>query len=185
MEIYLVRHTTPKVEKGICYGHTNLDITDSFAEELFELKKNLPTTNLKVYSSPLLRCFKLAQEINTTIILDSRLKEVNFGDWENNPWNNIPNEELNSWMENFVTEKPPNGESYVELQQRILQFFLEITQQNNKDSKIVIVSHAGPIRALLSNIQKIDLKDSFDIKIEYGQVFKLYFRNKKFNLLLK
>ena len=26
MEIYLVRHTTPNIKKGICYGQTDIDI---------------------------------------------------------------------------------------------------------------------------------------------------------------
>ena len=31
MEIFLIRHTTPKIEKGICYGQTDLDITTTFS----------------------------------------------------------------------------------------------------------------------------------------------------------
>ena len=34
MEIYLIRHTTPKIEKGICYGQADLNVADSFEEEI-------------------------------------------------------------------------------------------------------------------------------------------------------
>ena len=35
MEIYLIRHTKPKVGKGICYGQTDLEIDEtSFEQEL-------------------------------------------------------------------------------------------------------------------------------------------------------
>jgi len=34
MEIYLIRHTTPDVAKGICYGQTDLDVANTFEEEV-------------------------------------------------------------------------------------------------------------------------------------------------------
>ena len=36
MLIHLIRHTTPDIETGICYGQTDLDVSDSFEKE----KKN-------------------------------------------------------------------------------------------------------------------------------------------------
>ena len=33
MDIYLVRHTTPKIDKGICYGQSDLELADSYPEE--------------------------------------------------------------------------------------------------------------------------------------------------------
>ena len=60
MEIYLIRHTTPAVGKGICYGQTDLDITDSFKEEVAAIIPHLPDNIQTVFSSPLQRCKKLA-----------------------------------------------------------------------------------------------------------------------------
>ena len=42
MEIYLIRHTTPNIEKGICYGQADLDITETFLEEVEAIKPHLP-----------------------------------------------------------------------------------------------------------------------------------------------
>ena len=47
MEIYLIRHTTPLIEKGICYGQTDLDITESFEEEVSMIHPHLPSSNIK------------------------------------------------------------------------------------------------------------------------------------------
>lgn len=33
MKIYLIRHTTPHIEKGICYGQTDLDVAETFNNE--------------------------------------------------------------------------------------------------------------------------------------------------------
>ena len=41
MEIYLVRHTTPAIEKGVCYGQTDLNVAETFEEEVELVLKNL------------------------------------------------------------------------------------------------------------------------------------------------
>ena len=39
MAIFLIRHTTPLIEKGICYGQLNIDVTESFEAEAGKYKK--------------------------------------------------------------------------------------------------------------------------------------------------
>src|SRR5581483_10134224 len=110
MEIYLIRHTTPHIEKGICYGQSDIPLADSFQQELDKLLQFLPEKVDVVYSSPLLRCRQLAQHIYSEkeIILDDKLMEMNFGDWELKKWNNIDQQKLNEWMVDFVNVKVPN-----------------------------------------------------------------------------
>lgn len=173
MEIYLIRHTTPDISKGVCYGQLDIGVTDSFEKEAKKIREQVPLSEIDmIYSSPLLRCFTLAKTFQKSIATDLRLKELNFGNWENQAWDHIPQKELTPWMEDFVNVAVPNGESYIQLQQRIINFYREIKSQT-LHKKIVIITHAGPMRALLAYIRKIDLKDSFDIKIGYGEVIKL------------
>ena len=62
MEIYLVRHTTPAIKKGICYGQTDVDLnSETFESELYEIKNKLPSNIVRFYCSPLIRCSKLAK----------------------------------------------------------------------------------------------------------------------------
>jgi len=172
MEIYLVRHTTPNIEKGICYGQSDLGITDTFDSEVIKIHKEIPIHKIsKIYSSPLQRCKILADTFNIPTIFDDRLKELNFGDWELKAWNDIHPSELNPWMEDFVNVQVPNGESYIMLQKRMLAFYNDIA--HTAEGSIIIVAHAGPIRALLAHLQQIELKNSFDIKINYGDVIKI------------
>ncbi len=171
MEIYLVRHTTPNIEKGICYGQSDIGITDSFQTEVEKIHQQIPISEIStIYSSPLQRCKLLAKTFEKEVIFDNRLKELNFGDWELQPWDAIPKNDIQPWMDDFVNVQVPNGESYVQLQQRMLSFFSSL---DHASEKTIIVSHAGPIRALLAHIRQIDLKDSFTIKINYGEVIKL------------
>ena len=182
MEIYLVRHTTPKIEKGICYGQSDLDVAATFEKEVAVILNSLEITDeTTVYSSPLKRCTKLAQQFSEGIIIDDRLMELNFGDWELLNWNNLPEQASNIWMNDFVNVSTPNGEAYIDLAKRANQVFEEIISTSAK--KIVITTHAGVIRSILSKMNNIHLKDSFDIKVEYGQVFKIIKQNNILTLL--
>jgi len=172
MEIYLVRHTTPNIEKGICYGQSDLGIMQTFETEVTKIHKQIPIDRIaNIYCSPLQRCKILAETFNIPITYDKRLKEIDFGDWELRAWDDIPPSELDPWMKDFVYIQVPNGESYIQLQQRVLEFYNSL--DHTSEESIVIISHAGAIRALLSYIRDIDLKDSFDIKINYGDVIKI------------
>ena len=173
MEIYLIRHTTPDIEKGVCYGQTDLKLAKNYTEAFKTVIAQIPKNkNYKIISSPLKRCALLAKQFSNSITFDDRLKELNFGDWELKPWNDIPEEDINPWMADFVNVAVPNGESYVELASRVHDFFEDI-RHSEDNQNLIIVTHAGPIRAILSKLLKLALKDSFSIKINYGDVFHL------------
>ena len=172
MDIYIIRHTTPDIAKGICYGQTNLELTDDFQTESDAILSKLPKNKTPiVYSSPLKRCTQLAARIASSYSTDKRLLELNFGTWELKNWNDIPKNEMTPWMENFVHEKVPMGESYTELATRVAHFFEEISNTNHE--QIIIVTHGGVQRALLAQLTNTPLKKSFDIKIAYGQISKV------------
>ena len=183
MEIYLIRHTTPDIEKGICYGQSDLDLVGSYAQEFESISNKIPNTeNCNVFSSPLKRCKLLAKHFSDDITFDVRLKELNFGDWELKAWNDIPEKDINPWMKDFVNVVVPNGESYTQLASRVSSCFKDILDSKNQET-IIIVSHAGPIRAFLSELLNIDLKDSFSIKINYGDIFHLRKENDSVKLI--
>lgn len=173
MEIYLIRHTTPLVEKGFCYGQSDLDITSSFDEESRLIKDILPNTIEQVYSSPLKRCTLLAAAIfpGKTVELHDDLREINCGDWEMQSWDAIPKEELQPWMDDFVNIPIPGGESYTELHERVTRCFDSILQHK---VSLAIIAHGGVIRSILSHITHTPLKDSFNaFSLHYGCVIKL------------
>lgn len=172
MEIYFVRHTTPAIEKGVCYGQTDLDVASSFDVELEGVLAQLPTHVDAVFSSPLRRCATLASKINNRPILDKRIVELNFGDWEMQKWDDIPINEIQPWYDDFVYEACLNGESYFELSERAINFYNDVLRLEQK--VVVIVTHSGIIRSLLAYLNGIELKESFDeFKIPYGAVFKV------------
>ena len=173
MEIYLIRHTTPLIEKGICYGQTDLDVTDTFEEEVAMIRPHIPTGNIRVFSSPLQRCKKLAEALYhpDSIECHPELMELNCGDWEMQKWDEIPKAEIQPWMDDFVHVTVPNGESYVTLFNRVVEKFEEIRV---KGETAVIVAHGGVLRSILSHITQTPLKESFDVfTLHYGCVVKI------------
>lgn len=173
MEVYLVRHTETICEKGICYGQANVDVKEPYLAIFQEIKAQLPTDTI-VYSSPLKRCKKLAEYVSKDIIYDARLMEMNFGNWELQDWNDIPKDEIQPWMDNFVTVRVPNGESFEDLHERVGKFYSELLEKN--EDKIIVICHAGSIRSILSHFHNTQLKDSFSLySIKYGEIIKLSF----------
>lgn len=179
MEIYLIRHTEPHIEKGICYGQSDLEVADTFFAEVENIRQRLPSGIEEVYSSPSKRCRVLAAELfpSHTIQYDDRLKELNFGEWEMQCWNEIDKVELSEWMADFVTVAPPGGESYAQLYERVTDFFYSLMEVK----KLAIVSHGGVIRSILSHIKNLPLQKSFEVfSIGYGCVIGLFFRDSNY-----
>lgn len=176
MEVYLVRHTETVCEKGICYGQSDVGIRAPY-DVVFETILNQLPQDAVLYSSPLQRCVILAKHICEnikidSIIEDSRLMEMNFGDWELKSWDDIPQEVLNPWMTDFVNVRVPNGESFVDLNERVLDFLEnEVSKVNGKP--LIIVAHAGVIRSILCKIDTIPLQEAFKTKLDFGAVVKI------------
>jgi alpha-ribazole phosphatase len=174
MSIYLIRHTTPLIEKGICYGQSDIEVTDSFHAEAELIKSALPASPIQqVYSSPLTRCQKLASHLfpDHTVSLEPALMEIHCGEWEGLHWDAIPPEVIDPWMKDFVNVCIPGGESYVQMHSRVTECFNRIAAGPGSSA---IVTHGGVIRSILAHITATPLVDSFGaFKISYGCVIRL------------
>lgn len=171
MEIYLIRHTTPAIERGVCYGFSDIDLAESFEEEAQQVALQLPHRSFRVISSPLQRCTKLARRLfKQAPLTDERWKELNFGDWELQHWNQIDKDALTRWMQHFVHQRVPGGESYLDLQTRCIAAFQEVLDQKQDT---VIITHGGVIRTLLSHVNQLPLEQSFTTRVDYGAVVHL------------
>ena len=180
MEIYIIRHTPVEVVSGICYGQSDVDVNETFFDEVLKLKNKMPTQFDAVFSSPLKRCVKLANLFTENLNIDDRLKEMNFGDWEMKSWNNIPRTESQLWMDHFVEISTPNGESFNNVSKRVDEFYSELSQKDY--NKVLVVTHAGPIRCFWANILEFPLLNAFKIPIGFGEIFVI---DSEYNTILK
>ncbi|MEM9987685.1 MAG: alpha-ribazole phosphatase [Bacteroidota bacterium] len=173
MEIYLIRHTVPKIAKGICYGQTDIELDETrFEEQVRTILHKLPPNLDRVYSSPLARCRRLAQRLPGPVEVDPRLMELDFGRWENKKWEEIDPETLGAWMEDFVRAKAGKGESYLDLHDRTVAFIEALSAKARQDQCLAIVTHAGNIRSFVSYLLGLPLENSFRLQVEHGAVVK-------------
>lgn len=175
MNIYLIRHTAVGVEKGTCYGQSDVQLASTFYEERLAIQKKLPQKLDVVYSSPLQRCKQLAEFLDGSCQTDDRLMELNFGEWELKRWNRINPEALQQWMENYVNSCCPGGESFLDLHKRATEFWNEILMK--KAGNIVVVTHGGVIRSIIAQILAIPLNKIFAVDVDYGSITKLSYRD--------
>ena len=181
MEIYLIRHTAVQAS-GICYGHYDVPLADTFAAEAAQLRTKLPPPPCRVFSSPALRCLAVAEAVATEITLDERLREMNFGAWENRLWTELPPAETTPWLADYVTLSPPSGETFGAVQQRAAALLTELTT-TPVDEPTLVFTHGGTIRALVCHCLDIPLRNAFQLQIDYASVTKLQLQHGRWQLV--
>jgi alpha-ribazole phosphatase len=170
MEIYVIRHTPVATGKDTCYGQSNVPLANTFLHDTEQFKNQLPTDFDTIYCSPLQRCKDLAEALKlNNVKFDDALMEMNFGDWENKKWNDINQNDLNNWMNDFVSIKTPNGENLLELFDRVKLFMDNLRKQQHK--KILLIIHAGVIRCLWAYLLNIPLQNIFKIPVGHNEIF--------------
>lgn len=169
--LYLVRHTHVDVPSGICYGTTDVPLSKTFAQEVTEVQRKLRGLTFdRCYCSPLSRCLHLALEVAETVIPDERLKELDFGMWEMMTWEEIYRQgESKAWFDDYIHTPTPCGESYQMMEDRILDFLSDQPDH----SQLLVVTHAGPIRAFLSLLTDCTVAEAYGRSIGYGEVIRL------------
>ncbi|MEL6416224.1 MAG: alpha-ribazole phosphatase [Pseudomonadota bacterium] len=165
MALILLRHTTPDVAPGTCYGQTDLDTAATFETEAAAAREALPAFD-RIVSSPLLRCRKLADFVSAKtglpVVSDPRLMEMDFGTWEGRAWAEIERSEIDAWAADFYHARPHGGESVAILQDRVRDALDDL---RGRDTSTLIVSHAGVIRAALA---RGETAADFNTEIAFG-----------------
>lgn len=182
--LYLSRHSTPDIDLKICYGQTDIDVKETFYNEAYILANKIEKLNITtIYTSPLIRCLKLAEYIqqNTkcNIIEDERIKEMNFGKWELTPWNEIPLDDLNKWAKDPFGFKAPQGECFNDVIERVISFYRE----KNCKSTHLIVTHAGVIKAFFVYLLKMEPQKALNYELPFACLCKIDLSNKKIQII--
>lgn len=170
----LIRHTTPDIAPGICYGRANIGLAHTFEAEAAQVLQALPAGISAIYSSPLERCARLAAYLaahlpGVALHYVPALQEMHFGHWELQPWDAIDQEALHAWMNHYVSHAVPGGESFALLYQRVCRWYH--THQMWLQ-QAAIVTHAGPIRCILSWLHHTPLHEAFGrYQVPYGAVW--------------
>lgn len=147
MTLWLARHARPLVERGICYGSSDLDVDAGHNLEVAQAVARMLPPRVQLVSSPLRRCRLLAEAIvqlrgDLALRLDERLRELDFGQWEGRRWCDIQEHEYAAWLQDFQHHAPGGGESVAQLLARVQQLRAE------RRGPAAWITHAGVIRAV-------------------------------------
>lgn len=160
MRLYLIRHPPPAVAPGTCYGATDLPLANDPAPLAETLKALLPR-DVPVYSSPLERCRHLAERLHPAPVFDDRIREIDFGDWEMQPWDSLDRALLDAWAADPFNFRPPGGERVTDLRRRVAACLAELPDE------AVLVTHAGVIKVCAAELA--GEADWFSLHFDYGK----------------
>lgn len=164
MRLYLIRHPQPAVAPGTCYGATDLALADDPAIHAAALRPLLPEA-APLFSSPLVRARRLAEQLHPAPIFDDRLREIDFGAWEMQAWDALDRRLLDAWAADPFHFVPPGGEAVASLRARVAHFLAELPQ---REEGAVLVAHAGVIKVCAAELAGEE--DWFSLRFDYGKL---------------
>ncbi|MEE9322035.1 MAG: histidine phosphatase family protein [Granulosicoccus sp.] len=176
--LYLVRHGhTAVADAGIIAGFTDVNLSPSGEVSVAELVSSMADLPpVQFHSSDLLRAVHTAQILGgQKVIRDSRLRELNFGDWEGCTWDQVYEQDaeyLAAWSDNWIKIAPPGGETFAQLASRAGDWLAEVSTEL-PDSTLVVAAHGGSIRALICLALRVPLDSAMKFSISHAHVSKL------------
>lgn len=160
--LILIRHGESEANRqGIFAGHFDPDLQDKGLKQA-QLTAKYIADNYKVdkiYSSDLRRAYKtavcLAEIINSEVIPDQNLREINAGEWEGMKFTDLITEypeEYSMWLNHIGHSGCVGGETVKQLCDRIMSALTKIAKENDGKT-VAIATHATPIRVAQSFIE--------------------------------
>jgi broad specificity phosphatase PhoE len=139
---YFVHGTTIDNKNGISSGWSDAELSEIGKRQSLDLKEMIKDKKFDVvFCSDLKRAVesaKLTFEGVAPIIQDLRLRECNYG-----KYNGKPSKIVEPMQEKMITERFPEGESYEDVKNRIVNF-LNFLRQNYNEKIVAMVSHKAP-----------------------------------------
>ncbi len=167
LNVYLLRHgqTAWNADGNRYCGRTDLPLTEHGIKQAELVHEQLKDYSFDaVYSSPLQRANITAQIVSgrKDVIIDDRLIEADFGNWEGKSKEQFITEDealWNDWMADpFVTKAGRTGETAGEVVERVDSFFTSL-QLQFKTGNILVVAHNGVNRFYLAYKLGMHLKN--------------------------
>ncbi|MGM9925663.1 MAG: histidine phosphatase family protein [Bacillus sp. (in: firmicutes)] len=177
IRLILIRHGMTAFNKEKKYmGYTDEPVLAGKLADYRPLRAALMHERIDaVYSSDLLRCRQTANYLfgDKACGLDSRLREIHFGDWEGKTYEELKEDPVYcDWLSNWETAAIPNGEGNADFHKRVLAFLEQVVLVRGQVGKsLAIVSHGGVIRHIVSSLCE-DVA-YWDVSVDFGQAIVL------------
>jgi alpha-ribazole phosphatase len=176
--ILLVRHAQPTADvRDRCYGTLDVGLSARGREQAQFLVGMLEQVPLAaVYTSPSRRAFATAapaaQAHALTPIVDERLRELDFGDFEGRTYGEIERshpEIYRQWMDTPTLVQFPGGESYSQLRARALAA-IDTIRARHLGETAAVFSHSGVVRTILADCLSMPAEAIFRLDQSHGAI---------------
>lgn len=193
-KIYLVRHGLPEksTSEKVYIGVTDLPLSTRGSAEAAQLGRyflqhlSATTTTVRILTSPLQRCRQTAAEMYRVLsdggialpepLVVEDLHEIDLGAWEGKSVREIRGsfpEAYEARGRALGTYHTPGGESFLEAGVRFQKAIEACLPDMDESEILLIVAHAGVIRAYLSLRTGRNLDHLMDIPLPYASVTEL------------
>jgi probable phosphoglycerate mutase len=140
-----------------------------------------------IYCSDLARCLDTARIIGACCSIEPKalveLREVRLGTWEGRRFDIVQAVHPQAFQErgdHIADHRPPGGESFRDLQERVWPVFETIVRRFS--GQALIVTHAGVIRVLLCRLLGMPLENLFCIGQAHGALNIIEVRPENYRL---
>ena len=161
--VLLVRHTeVARAWQGRCYGQSDMGLSRAGTAHAHALAPQLAAWQPDVVLHSGLRRARILAEATAGVagIPVHRVaawKERDFGTWEGRSWAAIYRQTGNA-MDGMIDDpegfRPGGGETTMEFAARSLAALLDLPSK-----RVLIVSHGGPIAAIVGTLQSVPVRD--------------------------
>jgi alpha-ribazole phosphatase len=175
--LYLLRHGAIAWPEPDCFmGQTDAPLSSEGRLQANAWRNGFQNAEFTaVWSSDLTRATETAGIIFAERAADVRtcreLREIQLGEWDGLPRDRVRESQPDLWRargDDLADFRPPGGESFRDLQQRVLPQIAMIAGETA--GAACIVTHAGVIRVLICQVLQMPLANLFRIRLDYGSL---------------
>lgn len=149
-------------------GHADIPLSEAGRAEVSRWRLPNCLRDIPWRGSPLCRAVQTAEQLGiVNPLMDTRLIEMDWGDWEGERLNDLRTRlgpEMRANEERGLDLMPPGGESPRQVQDRLRPLLLELAEGPPLTGAI---SHKGVMRALLSLATDWDMRGKPEVRLDW------------------
>ena len=162
--LWFVRHgeSTANLQGEKCLVEHDTELTETGQNEAAQAATYFKDNSIEVsdiYTSPHVRCTQtaviIADKFQLTSYVDNNLRERQWGELKNHTWKDLATQLDEMDIEERYAFVPEGGESWQQMESRLFTAIGTIIEASS-GSNIVIVTHKGCLRAILTALNETD-----------------------------
>ncbi|MCQ6264265.1 histidine phosphatase family protein [Fictibacillus sp. WQ 8-8] len=184
LAVTLLRHGLTEENKQKQYiGYCDPPLCEEGRIELYRLHRNkgYPEPGA-ILASDRMRCVETAEVLfpESKVQISPALREMHFGEWERKTYGDLCGiQRYRDWIDDPIGVCPPGGESYQDFENRVRgAWHREIWPSAEESGHVIVVTHGGPIRYLLSEFAP-ERREMWAWPVSHGKGYTLYWNETK------